>query len=85
MKGITETPQVALDIRFVHLNSDWIHLSLDYAEDALSRSFIISLAQDINSYLKKLSTELFTIKSPCEGMGDNLAERGKVMSEKFFY
>lgn len=84
LKGITETPQVALDIRFVHLNSDWIHLSLDYAEDALSRSFIISLAQDINSYLKKLSTELFTIKSPCEGMGDNLAERGKVMSEKFF-
>ncbi len=33
LKGITETPQVALDIRFVHLNNDMIKL-LDNASSA---------------------------------------------------
>ncbi|OFS89046.1 hypothetical protein HMPREF3144_01230 [Oligella sp. HMSC05A10] len=54
--GVTETPQLALDIRLSHLNDKRVLLDLDYAEAALAEDDVIAIAKQVVTNLEKLAT-----------------------------
>ena len=60
--GLTQTPQVAIDIRFVVAQDGSLVFDIDYARDAITSEVISSLLRDIQKAIKQLvENSIFSI------------------------